>query len=116
MEEMTRQEFKGEWIYDKVTEQYERDYPSGKRAFKYLQSVLISLPWFLLTLCMMICFLNLNGYLNENENSILYCEFLADMSQAGGWVDSTSGYWYMIPTIAQPLVTRQFNLIFRFVH
>ena len=63
---------------------------------------------------MMICFLNLNGYIKKGDLlEFLRNETLSRQVEEGGWCDINSNFWGYIPGIAQALVTMVFNKVYQ---
>ena len=77
-------------------------------------SFLLALPFLALIIWTMICFLNLNGYLNHDSTSYVYIKPLSDLSVDGAIFARGSNWRYLL-LIAQPLLTLILNREFRIV-
>ena len=77
-----RQQFKGEVIINPVTDREWLDYPSKQRIMRYIESFIISLPFMLLALIVMVCSLNMMGYTDSND--VFYINIFASLAKPGG--------------------------------
>ena len=81
--ENLRSEFVGEMIKSPITDNYEKFFSKKKRLVLYLKSGLNAIPYLFLAFFTMICFLNLNGVINQEDDSILKIGFLTNLSKQG---------------------------------
>jgi hypothetical protein len=106
-------QFEAEEVLNPVTLKMQAGYSRIKRNIKYFQSFLICLPFMLITLFMMVCFLNLHGYTLAEPDGVLYIKWLADLAAPGAILDATSNMNY-ITVLLQPSITLTFNLTFKY--
>jgi len=66
-----------------ITEKEEKYFPVSRRFLLYLKSAIRAIPCLFLALCVMICFLNLNGAIVVESNSLLKIEYLAKLAREG---------------------------------
>lgn len=81
--ENTRSDFKGLIGKSLITEKEEKYFPMSQRLLLYTKSAIKAIPCLFLAMCVMICFLNLNGAIKVESNSLLKIEYLAKLSQEG---------------------------------
>lgn len=74
-----RYKFKGELVMDPVTDREAIDYPSNQRVARYIESIIISLPFLFGALIVMISCLNMMGYTDESD--IFYMPFFASLAK-----------------------------------
>jgi hypothetical protein len=107
-----REQFKGERVISPVTEQYETQYPRKKKLFKYLKSVIKTIPFVLVAFLVNICFLNLSGFIKPEMNSLFEIEFLYKLSEKGAIFDSST-YWETVMGIFQAFTINIINQFYR---
>lgn len=106
-----RREFKGEWLKSPITGKYEKYYSSKKRFVKYLISILCSLPMLLLSIFANVCFLNLNGFIKAESDSLFDMKFLSNLTLPGAFLDKDS-FANTIVGIVQGLIIGQINNLY----
>mmetsp|Transcript_47705 Transcript_47705/g.34956 ORF Transcript_47705/g.34956 Transcript_47705/m.34956 type:complete len:282 (-) Transcript_47705:210-1055(-) len=87
-EEDVRKEFKGELMVNPVTGKIEPMFTSMQRLRRYIESFFICLPFFLVVLFVMACFLNLTAVVNPSTHGgLFYMEPLAKHCLPGQLLD-----------------------------
>ena len=110
-EEELKKGFKGEVKRDPVTLKLQLIYPQSKRMLRYLESFVISSPLLFCCILLMICYLNLNGYLIQSKG-VFHIPFLEEMAEKDGIFDQSTSR-NLIPTIGFPIITSVLSLIYR---
>eukprot|EP01084_Bolivina_argentea_P069792 126927_1 len=93
-----RPEFRGIIRLSEITGKPERYYSQWKRYPKFMFGIFITLFLLTLVFIMMICSLNLQGYIHS-QNSIIYIETFNALSKPGAIFDSNSNIMFIIPTL-----------------
>ena len=93
-----RPEFRGIIRKSPITNKFERYYPSWKRYPKFIVGFILSFILLCLVFFMMICSLNLQGYIHS-YNSIIYIEYFDSLSKSGALFDKNSIIMWIIPTL-----------------
>eukprot|EP00343_Euplotes_focardii_P001911 CAMPEP_0205804272 /NCGR_PEP_ID=MMETSP0205-20121125/7132_1 /ASSEMBLY_ACC=CAM_ASM_000278 /TAXON_ID=36767 /ORGANISM="Euplotes focardii, Strain TN1" /LENGTH=381 /DNA_ID=CAMNT_0053073597 /DNA_START=889 /DNA_END=2031 /DNA_ORIENTATION=- len=91
-----RQEFVGDVRINPVTDKEEYHYPTNKRIMRYFESFLITTPFILLALLVMLSSLNMMGY--SDKTDFFYMEFFANLAQPGAIFEKGS-FLAFIPSI-----------------
>ncbi|CAJ1455010.1 unnamed protein product, partial [Effrenium voratum] len=117
-----RPEFRGPLHTSRVTGQPERHYPYSKRLFAYLLSVLVTSLMLMIAFWVMICSLNLQGYMETNATSfeqVFYIAPLARLSHTGAIFDPHQTEYFGLlafgPVALHVLAIMHLNKIYRFV-
>lgn len=108
-----RKEFKGTPMINPVTGRVEPMFTSAQRFRKYIESFFICLPFFIVILFVMICFLNLTGVIDPyKHNAFLHIDVLAHLCAKGAIFDP-NGSMAAVISIVQVVATMIMNKIFR---
>jgi len=124
--EVSRVEFVGHWAISPITEKMELCYPAWKRWLKYAASTLVTLVMLAVAFAVMICSLNLQGYVHaadelgaeglETRASPFHIEALASLAEPGRLFDPSGagdpwlgGWITYVPVLMHVLVIRILN-------
>ncbi|CAE8598029.1 unnamed protein product [Polarella glacialis] len=120
IEEQVRPEFTGELRCSPATGRQERHYPSRKRYVAYLQSVVVTSVMLCIAFFVMICSLNLQGYMECHATSlerIFYIPALARYSHPGAVFDPNQSEYFgvlaLVPVLMHTLLILNLNKLYR---
>jgi len=119
--EEKRPEFRGELRPSPVTGEQEPYYPTWKRQLSYCVSVVVTLVMLGIASSVMICLLNLQGYMaGEDSTDTFYIPILAQWTEPGRILDPTGngdpflfGFITFLPVVLYVVVVRQLNAWYR---
>ncbi|CAK9053730.1 Anoctamin-10 (Transmembrane protein 16K) [Durusdinium trenchii] len=117
-----RAEFVGELRTSRVTGQLHRYYPEGKRFLAYALSVLVTSLMLAISFCVMICSLNLQGFMEESVTSleqIFYIAPLARLADHGAIFDPNQKEYFGLlafgPIVLHVFAIMNLNKLYRSV-
>eukprot|EP01083_Nonionella_stella_P179315 636274_1 len=93
-----RPQFHGEIRQSPITNKPERYYMSYKRYPKFAVGIVITLSMLSLVFGMMVCSLNMQGYISSTQ-SVIYIESFASLSKPGAKFDKDSNIMWLVPTL-----------------
>lgn len=83
-----RKEFEGIIMINPITGRQEPLFTKAQRLRRYFESLIICLPFFIIVLFVMVCFLNLNAIVNpQTHGGLFYIEPLANLCLPGNVFD-----------------------------
>lgn len=94
-----------------VTGMVERYYPTKKRLIRYLISALRLFPYLLLTFFVLICSLNIRGFVYP-EHKFIYISSLSSLAEKNGIFDKNTGRT-IIPTLLHVIIIALINSFYK---
>lgn len=96
-----------------ITGRVEPMFTTSQRLTRYVQSLFICLPFFIVVVFVVVCFLNLTGVVDAHTHGgLFHIEVLSDLTLEGRLFDLNSNMQLLI-SLLQSVITLVMNQIFR---